>query len=141
MRTSALGIAAVALAIVASAGLSFHAFGQSSKATSRQAATAPTTSFREDIVPILKGRCMDCHQPGAEGFETSGLDLRNYEGVIKGTKFGPMVIPGDPEGSNLMALVDWRVSPEIRMPHGKKKLSTCDRDVIRRWIMEGAKDN
>ena len=73
--------------------------------------------------------------------ETSGLDLRNYEGVMKGTKFGPMVIPGDPDASNLMALVDWRVSPQIRMPHGAKKLSTCDRDAIRHWILEGAKNN
>jgi hypothetical protein len=26
-------------------------------------------------------------------------------------------------------------------PHGKKRLSTCDRDAIRSWINEGAKDN
>ena len=41
---------------------------------------------------------------------------------MKGTKFGPMVIPGDPESSNLMRLLDWRVSPDIRMPHGKKQM-------------------
>jgi hypothetical protein len=40
-----------------------------------------------------------------------------------------------------MALLDWRVAPEVRMPHGRKKLSTCDRDAIRRWIEEGALDN
>jgi len=32
-------------------------------------------------------------------------------------------------------------SPEARMPHGKKKLSICDRDAIRAWIREGAKNN
>ena len=52
-----------------------------------------------------------------------------------------MVIPGDPDSSNLMWLLDWRASPELRMPHGNKKLSTCDRNEIRRWIREGAKDN
>ena len=140
MRSLAFGIAAAGLAIVASAGLSFHAAGQDAKAPPRRA-TAPTTSFREDVMPIFKGRCIDCHQPGGEGFESSGLDLRSYEGLMKGTKFGPMVIVGDPDASNLMALVDWRVSPQIRMPHGAKKLSTCDRDAIRHWIMEGAKDN
>ena len=57
---------------------------------------------------------------------------------MKGTKFGKMVIPGDPMGSNLMWLLDWRGAPETRMPHGKKKLSTCDRDPIRAWIAEGA---
>jgi hypothetical protein len=52
-----------------------------------------------------------------------------------------MVIPGDPDSSNLMWLLDWRASPELRMPHGSKKLSVCDRTEVRRWISEGAKNN
>ena len=104
-------------------------------------AATPETSFQEDVFPIFKGRCIDCHQPSGQGYEQSGLDLSTYEGVMKGTKFGPIVIPGDPDTSNLMWLLDWRASPELRMPHGKKKLSTCDRDAIRHWIREGAKDN
>ena len=98
-------------------------------------------SFKDDVLPILKGRCIDCHQPGAEGYEKSGLDLRTYEGVMKGTKFGSMVTPGNPDISNLTWLLDWKASPEIRMPHGKTKLSICDRDAIREWIRQGAKDN
>ena len=98
-------------------------------------------SFRDDIVPIFKGRCESCHQPSGEGTQKSGLDLTTYAGVMKGTKFGPMIIPGDPELSNLMRLLDWRASPELRMPHGKKQLSSCDRNAIRAWIREGAKDN
>ena len=98
-------------------------------------------SFKDDVLPIFKGRCIDCHQPGGEGYEKSGLDLRTYEGVMKGTKFGSMVTPGNPDISNLTWLLDWKASPEIRMPHGKTKLSICDRDVIREWIRQGAKDN
>jgi mono/diheme cytochrome c family protein len=98
-------------------------------------------SFREDVVPIFVGRCVSCHQPNGEGTVKSGLDLTSYAGVMKGTKFGPMVIPGDPESSNLMLLLDWRASPDLRMPHGKKQLSSCDRNAIRAWIREGAKDN
>jgi hypothetical protein len=67
--------------------------------------------------------------------------LTSYRGVMKGTKFGPMVIPGDPDSSNLMRLLDWKVSPELRMPHSKRQLSFCDREAIRTWIREGAKDN
>ena len=98
-------------------------------------------SFNDDILPIFKGRCIDCHQSGGVGYEKSGLDLRTYAGVMKGTKFGAMVIPRDPDSSNLVWLLDWRAKPEVRMPHGKKKLSTCDRDAIRTWIRQGAKDN
>jgi len=104
-------------------------------------AAATETSFKEDVFPIFKGRCIDCHQPGGEGYETSGLDLSTYEGLMKGTKYGPVVTPGDPYTSNLIWLLDWKASPELRMPHGTKKLSTCDRDAIRHWIKEGAKDN
>jgi len=106
-----------------------------------EACAAEVTSFADDVFPIFKGRCVSCHAPGGEGFEKSGLDLSTYEGVMKGTKMGPMVIPKDPDSSNLIWLLDWRGAPETRMPHGKKKLSTCDRNAIRSWIREGAKNN
>lgn len=99
------------------------------------------TSFREDVLPIFVGRCFSCHQPGGQGNEKSGLDLSTYEGVMRGTKSGKMVIPGDPDGSNLTWLLDWRGAPETHMPLGKKKLSICDRDAIKSWIREGAKNN
>ena len=98
-------------------------------------------SFKDDILPLLKWRCASCHEPGGAGYEKSGLDLTSYAGVMKGTKFGPMIIPRDPESSNLMLLLDWRASPALRMPHGKKQLSSCDRGSIRTWIRQGAKDN
>lgn len=98
-------------------------------------------SFKDDILPLLQWRCSSCHKPGGAGYQKSGLDLTNYAGVMKGTKFGPMVIAGEPESSNLMLLLDWRASPALRMPHGKKQLSTCDRNNIRAWIRQGAKDN
>ena len=138
MKTQILMGAATALAI---AGLIGVEITNPSSEACAAATAAAKTSFSEDVVPIFRGRCVGCHQPGGEGAEKSGLDLTSYEGLMKGTKFGKMVIPGDPESSNLMWLLDWRASPELRMPHGKKKLSTCDRDAIRAWIREGAKNN
>jgi mono/diheme cytochrome c family protein len=108
---------------------------------SAQLCAAEPQSFSEDILPIFRGRCASCHQSGGAGYEKSGLDLTTYEGLMKGTKFGAMVVPRDPNSSNLMWLLDWRASPEVRMPHGKKKLSICDRNAIRAWIREGAKNN
>jgi len=110
-------------------------------ATDPACAAGAKVSFAEDILPIFRGRCISCHQPGGQGLEKSGLDLTSYEGVMKGTRHGPMVIPKDPDSSNLMWLLDWRASKELRMPHGNKKLSTCDRNDIRAWIREGALNN
>lgn len=98
-------------------------------------------SFSEDIYPIIQFRCLSCHQPQGDGYEKSGLDLRTYDGLMAGTKFGPMIVPGDAFMSNLMVMLDKRGSPEIRMPHGKKPLSSCDRDLFRRWINQGAERN
>jgi hypothetical protein len=41
--------------------------------------------------------------PAVRVTKKSGLDLTSYEGLMKGTKFGAMVIPRDSERSNLMA--------------------------------------
>lgn len=98
-------------------------------------------SFAEDIKPILQIRCGACHQAGGAGLEQSGLDLTTYEGLMKGTKHGAMIVPGDPVTSNLMVLIDGKADKSLQMPHGKKKLSSCDRDLIRKWIKQGAKKN
>jgi mono/diheme cytochrome c family protein len=128
--------AAAALAITAVGGVIVIG------TTSQDACAASAkTSFAEDVLPVFRGRCFGCHSPGGEGVEKSGLDLTTYEGVMKGTKHGPMVIARDPQSSNLMWLLDHRGKPETRMPHGGKKLSTCDRDAIRSWIREGALNN
>ena len=42
-------------------------------APSAQLCAAEPQSFAEDILPIFKGRCVSCHQAGAEGYEKSGL--------------------------------------------------------------------
>ncbi len=96
-------------------------------------------SFAEDIVPIFKGWCVSCHQAGGQGTDASGLDLTTYEGVMKGTKFGPMVIPGQPDSSNLIVLIEGR--GQIRMPYGHKALPKCLRDNVWTWIFQGAKNN
>jgi len=107
-----------------------------------QAATARgQISYSEDIVPIFKGWCVECHQPGGQGYEASHVDLTSYAGLMKGTKFGPVVLPGQPDASTLIALVYGRTSEKIRMPFGHKPLPDCLRSNIWTWIFQGAKDN
>ena len=98
-----------------------------------------TMSYSEDIAPIFRGWCVSCHQPEGEGYEHSGLDLSTYQGLMKGTKFGPMVVPGSPDTSNLFVLIQGQA--ELRMPLGHKQLPSCLRQNIWSWIFEGAKDN
>ena len=96
-------------------------------------------SFAEDVVPIFRGYCASCHQPGGEGYNASGLDLTSYDGLMKGTKFGPMVIPGQPDNSNIIVLIDGRAN--VRMPFGHKALPSCLRNIVWSWIFQGAKND
>ena len=96
-------------------------------------------SYVEDVAPIFRGWCVSCHEPGGQGYNASGLDLTTYDGLMKGTQFGPMVIPGEPDNSNLLVLVEGRA--KIRMPYGHKPLPACLRQNIWSWIFEGAKNN
>jgi len=106
-------------------------------------AKAGHASFKEEIFPILKTYCLDCHQPGGSGYEKSGLDMRTYESLMKGTKFGPIVVPGDAFTSNLMVLIEGRADKAIKMPHGsyRQEPTRKDRKLVGAWIDDGAKDS
>lgn len=102
---------------------------------------AAQVSFKEEVFPIIELRCLECHQPGGIGYKKSGLDLRTYEGLMKGTKYGQVVVPRSWLESSLNAVIDRRASPEIWMPHKKKQLSKCERLTLRHWVMQGARNN
>jgi hypothetical protein len=99
-------------------------------------------SFKLDVAPILDSRCSECHMPpDGQGYKASGLDLSTYEGLMKGTKHGAIVIPGDPLVSNLNVLVEGRASPKVRMPHNQRPLLRAQQDILHEWVRQGAKNN
>jgi len=98
-------------------------------------------SFSRDVLPMFTSHCVSCHHPGGEGYQASGLDLRSYAGLMKGTKHGKIVVAGDPLTSNLMVLIEGRSDPSIRMPHRKWPLLKQQIEIIGAWVRQGAKDN
>jgi hypothetical protein len=105
------------------------------------ASAAEEVSFKLDVQPVLESRCTECHTPGGAGYQESGLDLRSYEGLMKGTKHGPIVVPGDPFTSNLNVLIEGRASRDIQMPHHQRPLLQPQQKIIADWVRQGAKDN
>jgi hypothetical protein len=108
---------------------------------SSTATAGEVVSFKEDVFPIIEVRCLECHIPEGSGYEASGLDLRTYESLMKGTEHGSMITPGSPFESNLIAVIDQRTDSEIWMPHDRKRLSKCERLLFRFWVSQGAKNN
>lgn len=102
----------------------------------------PAVSFSQDVQPIINQHCVQCHAAGGLGEVVSGLNLTSYEGVMRGTDSGPMVIAGDVEGSNLLVLIEGRADPSISMPHGENEpVPKKDIQTIRSWIGQGAENN
>jgi len=99
-------------------------------------------SFSRDVKPIIDQNCLACHRQGGEGFQASGFSMVTYDELMKGTKFGPMIISGDSAGSNMVVLMEGRADPSISMPHGAMDpVKKADIEIIRLWIDQGAKNN
>ena len=98
--------------------------------------------FKADIHPILHDYCLSCHQPGGKGYEASGLDMTTYKSLMKGTKFGSVIKPGDSFTSVLIQLVEGRAHASIKMPLGMDGgLSKKNINLLKKWVDQGAKDN
>ncbi|MCU0839683.1 MAG: hypothetical protein MUE49_13325 [Rhodospirillales bacterium] len=110
-------------------------------AASQASAAAEIVSYRLDVFPILDSRCVACHKPGGEGYQKSGLDLSTYDGLMKGTQHGAIVVPGDPLTSNLNVLIEGRAAMAIRMPHNQRPLLKAQQQIIHDWVKQGANNN
>ena len=103
---------------------------------------APEVSYQADVKPIIDKHCKSCHTEGGEGVEASGLVLDSYEDLMKGTRYGPVVIAGDSLSSALNILVEGRADESIRMPHGGSSPLTVEEiQTLKLWVDQGAQDN
>lgn len=100
-----------------------------------------SVSYEADVKPIFQRYCQECHVPGGEGYAASGFVVDSYAGVMKGTKFGQVVVPGSAVSSTLYLMVAGKTDPSIRMPHGNEQLSSEMVATIERWIDQGAVNN
>ena len=98
-------------------------------------------SFKQDVFPILSENCLACHKSGAEGYIKSGLSMENYDSLMKGTKFGPVVVAGSHVSSTLILLLERKADKSINMPKDHPPLAEDKIEVIRKWIDQGAKNN
>ena len=83
-------------------------------------------SYKDDVAPILAANCASCHVPGQPGYVASGFDLAGYDSLMKGTRYGPVVIPGDPLTSALVMLIEGRADPSLKMPAQEEDTSPIE---------------
>ncbi len=90
--------------------------------------------FNRDIRPILAEYCLPCHGPDSAARE-SGLRLDVREEAID----FEAIVPGDPDASGLIARI-YSEDSELAMPPAEavKQLSLDQKEVLRKWIAQGA---
>lgn len=88
--------------------------------------------FREEVFPILKESCHRCH---GEIKQKSGLRLDSREAVLKGGVNGPAIVPGKPEESLMMTVIDY--AGDIQMPPDAK-LDDEKIAILKQWIEKNA---
>lgn len=75
---------------------------------------AAGVSFAKHVKPLLDKHCTECHRSGGEGATKSGFLIESYDSLMKGTKFGAVIVPGDAVSSSLYRLLAGEVDPSIR---------------------------
>ncbi len=94
---------------------------------------APPVSYGRDVRPILSENCFFCHgqDPNQRKAELR-LDTRD------GQRAGDVVVPGKPDASELVARI--LATDAKKMPPAKsnRKLTDEQKEILKRWIAEGA---
>ncbi|MDX2035629.1 MAG: DUF1553 domain-containing protein [Isosphaeraceae bacterium] len=94
--------------------------------------------FERKIRPVLAQHCLECHAaPVGKKGPKGGLRLDHREAVRTGGDSGPAVVPGKPEESLLLEVLEYRDA--LRMPP-KRKLPESVIADFRTWIAMGAPD-
>ena len=95
--------------------------------------------FNRDIRPILSDNCFACHGPDTQKIK-GGLRLDSKEAALKPGKSGvPAILPGKPDKSEVLKRVSTKDPHDLMPPADSgKQLTSAQKEMLRRWIAEGA---
>lgn len=98
-----------------------------------------TIDFNRDIRPILSDNCFACHGPDKKERKAS-LRLDTFMGATEGGEFSDPVVPGKPDESEVVTRIFHQDPDEIMPPpESHKKLTTEEKELLKKWIEQGAK--
>jgi WD40 repeat protein len=104
----------------------------------KPAGPSDTVSYYKQVRPILQANCQGCHQPAKP---SGGYVMTTFERLLgAGDSKEPAILPKKPDDSHLMAMITPE-GKEAEMPKDKPPLSASDREIIHKWIAQGAVDD
>jgi cytochrome c len=125
--------ALVAAGVMATAVLA----GSGLRSVSAQAGANTPAYYTEKVKPILLTNCGKCH---FDVNHKGGLSLATKASTMKGGRDGVVIVPGDPDNSVLVKLINHNGPPDDPKPMPPKapKMDDADIAVITAWIKAGA---
>jgi len=119
-RTSDFGLRTSALCVFASSLLILPSAAED-KAT-----------YQDNILPLIEANCSKCHNGDKK---KADLDLTSYQGALKGSGSGAVLVSGNLDGSKLWKAITHAEEPN--MPPNRPKLADKELEVFRKWILGG----
>ena len=111
-------------------GLGGYLFNLTTRGADKPANTTSQQLFRDQVHPLLKARCGECHNPNSSKAE---LDLTTITGIRAGGESGDLVVAGKPDTSLLIQKV---VEGEMP-PEGKDPLTRQEIKLLTQWVQSG----
>ena len=95
--------------------------------------------YDREVLPILTAKCLACHGPDASQ-QKAGLRLDDPEAAYMERNGLRAVVPGEPAQSELVHRIFSKDQDEVMPPPGEgTELTDAEKDIIKRWIREGAR--
>ncbi len=88
--------------------------------------------FDKRVEPVLRRRCLGCHN---EELKNGNISFLDRDSLLRGGNRGPAVVPGNPEASILILSLTHK--GELRMPPGEK-LPAKQVTILTEWVRRGA---
>lgn len=109
--------------------------------TRSASATRGHLDFNYDVKPILSDKCFACHGPDVKTRQ-AGLHLDTEEGAFAALKSDPhhfAIVKGKPDESFMIKRI-YSTDPLFQMPPPESNLVLTDqeRDILKKWIEQGA---
>ena len=98
-----------------------------------------TVYFAQDILPMLEAACgqSGCHDQASH---EDDIIIDSYANIVHGEE-NDLVIPGSPNGSELMEVINDNDPDDVMPPPPASPLSHDQIDLIALWIEQGALNN
>ncbi len=96
---------------------------------------ARTVDFVNDVQPILRAHCFECHSAGNE---EGSLNLAIKSLAMEGGEHGPVLVRGNSLASSIVHLVSGVEPDRMMPPEDNEPLNAEQIGILRAWIDQGA---